>query len=351
MRNNSFKTTAITAALSAVMSISCGMYGMTAFAAPAEISTDTTTAPVSSDTEVTTSKRNTTTTATTAASESPEGVTSTTTVSESTLESGEIAEQTTAVSTVTTTQPVETELENPFNSGMLADDDFYKSVVDYLADGVNLDLSGTAILVDESTVNEDKQTDNENNENGEGDTADSSEKLMYTVVSRDGSTFYIIIDKGGDGENVYFLNKVDIIDLASLINTEDENLSTQEKAILNEANISAGEEDGEENPDEDNQSSSVNSGSSSSSSNTSTSASSTAKNDDTTLYIIVGVAAVAAIGIGWYFKVGPGSKKNKASFDETDDEEDEDEEEYYDEEESEEAEDEDAPEEEAYEEE
>lgn len=347
MRKNSIKTAAVTAALSAVMSISCGVYGITAFAAPAEISTDTTTAPVSSDTEVTTSKRNTTTTTTTAASESSESVTSTTTVSEN----GVTAEQTTAVSTVTTTQPVETELENPYNSGMLADDDFYKSVVDYLADGVNLDLSGTAILVDESTVNEDKQTDSENNENGDGDTADSTEKLMYTVVSRDGSTFYIIIDKGGEGENVYFLNKVDIIDLASLINTEDENLSTQEKAILNEANISAGEEDGEENPDEDNQSSSVNSGSSSSSSNTSTSTSSTAKNDDTMLYIIVGVAAVAAIGIGWYFKVGPGSKKNKASFDETDDEEDEDEEEYYDEEESEEAEDEDAPEEEAYEEE
>lgn len=347
MRNNSFKTTAITAALSAVMSISCGMYGMTAFAAPAEISTDTTTAPVSSDTEVTTSKRNTTTTATTAASESSEGVTSTTTVSEN----GVTAEQTTTASTTTTTTPVETELENPYNSGMLADDDFYKSVVDYLADGVNLDLSGTAILVDESTVNEDKQTDSENNENGDGDTADSTEKLMYTVVSRDGSTFYIIIDKGGEGENVYFLNKVDIIDLASLINTEDENLSAQEKAILNEANMSAGEEDGEENLDEDNQSSSVNSGSSSSSSNANTSTSSTAKKDDTTLYIIVGVAAVAAIGIGWYFKVGPGSKKNKASFDETDDEEDEDEEEYYDEEESEEAEDEDAPEEEAYEEE
>lgn len=343
MRNNSFKTTAVTAALSAVMSISCGMYGMTAFAAPAEISTDTTTAPVSSDTEITTSRRSTTTT-TTAASESSESVTSTTTVSEN----GEAAEQTTTESTTTTTTPVEMELENPFNSGMLADDDFYKSVVDYLADGVNLDLSGTAILVDESTVNEDKQTDSENSE---GDTADSSEKLMYTVVSRDGSTFYIIIDKGGDGENVYFLNKVDIIDLASLINTEDENLSAQEKAILNEANISAGEEDGEENLDEDNQSSSVNSGSSSSSSNTNTSTSSTAKNNDTTLYIIVGVAAVAAIGIGWYFKVGPGSKKNKASFDETDDEEDEDEEEYYDEEESEEAEDEDAPEEEAYEEE
>lgn len=350
MRKNSIKTAAVTAALSAVMSISCGVYGITAFAAPAEISTDTTTAPVSSDTEVTTSKRSTTTTTTTAASESSEGVTSTTTVSESSLESGEIAEQTTAVSTVTTTQPVETELENPYNSGMLADDDFYKSVVDYLADGVNLDLSGTAILVDESTVNEDKQTDSENNENGDGDTADSTEKLMYTVVSRDGSTFYIIIDKGGEGENVYFLNKVDIIDLASLINTEDENLSTQEKAILNEANMSAATENDEENPDEENEGGSASSSSSSSSGNTGTSTSSTAKSDNTTLYLIVGVAAVAAIGIGWYFKVGPG-KKNKASFDETDDEEDDEEEEYYDEEESEEAEDEDAPEEEAYDEE
>ena len=45
-------------------------------------------------------------------------------------------------------------------------------------------------------------------------------KQFITVQSRDGSYFYIIIDRTGDSENVYFLNQVDLADLKSLANNE-----------------------------------------------------------------------------------------------------------------------------------
>lgn len=63
---------------------------------------------------------------------------------------------------------------------MLSDDDFYNSILDYLNEGAELDLSGTAILVDESTVNPDENTDY-SDETTSTDLSESKEKLMYTV--------------------------------------------------------------------------------------------------------------------------------------------------------------------------
>ena len=50
------------------------------------------------------------------------------------------------------------------------------------------------------------------------------EKQFITVQSKNGNTFYIVIDRNGDTKNVYFLNLVDEADLMALM--EDENGET-----------------------------------------------------------------------------------------------------------------------------
>lgn len=44
---------------------------------------------------------------------------------------------------------------------------------------------------------------------------------FMTVTTRDGNYYYIIIDRSGDSENVYFLNAVDAADLMNLMSDEE----------------------------------------------------------------------------------------------------------------------------------
>ena len=51
--------------------------------------------------------------------------------------------------------------------------------------------------------------------------SDQSQMEFLTVTSKDGHTFYIIIDHDGSSDNVYFLNQIDESDLLPLLNSEE----------------------------------------------------------------------------------------------------------------------------------
>ncbi len=90
-----------------------------------------------------------------------------------------------------------------------------------LLGGTSLTPSGNMTLVDdilqdESYVVQDKKV--------------VKDKQFITVQTKNGNYFYIIIDRSGETENVYFLNLVDEADLLALLD-EDSVPETQEECI------------------------------------------------------------------------------------------------------------------------
>lgn len=73
------------------------------------------------------------------------------------------------------------------------------------------------------------------------DTKATKDLQFLTVTTRDGSYYYIIIDRSGNSENVYFLNAVDTVDLMNLMNDEEkvqlEEEKTEEAVIIPEENL------------------------------------------------------------------------------------------------------------------
>ncbi len=166
-------------------------------------------------------------------------------------------------------------------------------------------------------------------ESGEKEKSETG-KEFYTIQTASEKVFYLIIDRDGEEERVYFLTEVTENDLLNVTADNSETLPKNSAALESAIPVTEGvlpnnngeqeteelteepTEDGEENTEEPEPEPEK-----------------TEENPMAT-YVILGIVAAAAIGGGYYFKVV--RKKKEEFLDEDDDEEDE-EEEYNDEEE------------------
>ena len=171
-------------------------------------------------------------------------------------------------------------------------------------------------------------------ESGEKEKSETG-KEFYTIQTASEKVFYLIIDRDGEEEVVYFLTEVTENDLLNVTADNSDTLPQNSAALESAIPVTEGAlpnnngeqeteeepaeeaaEDGEENTEEPEPEPEK-----------------TGENPAAT-YIILGIVAVAAIGGGYYFKV---AKKKKEEF--LDEDDDEEEEEYEDDEENEEKED------------
>ena len=155
-------------------------------------------------------------------------------------------------------------------------------------------------------------------------------KEFYTIQTASEKVFYLIIDRDGEEEMVYFLTEVTENDLLNVTANNSETLPKNSAALESAIPVTEGalpNNNGEQGTEEEPAEEPTESGEEESTEEPEPEPEKTEENPMAT-YIILGIAA--AIGGGYYFKVV--RKKKEEFLDEDDDEEDE-EEEYDDEEE------------------
>lgn len=100
------------------------------------------------------------------------------------------------------------------NSETIGSENFYNEILDYVgedkADNLNDNLKNNALTINSTTI-------------------DYSDKSMFTVTTRSGDVFYLIINNS-DG-SCLFLNAVDTADLTSMLNKNDNSESVNNDAI------------------------------------------------------------------------------------------------------------------------
>ena len=157
-------------------------------------------------------------------------------------------------------------------------------------------------------------------------------KEFYTIQTASEKVFYLIIDRDGEEEMVYFLTEVTENDLLNVTANNSETLPKNSAALESAIPVTEGalpNNNGEQGTEEEPAEEPTESGEEESTEEPEPEPEKTEENPMAT-YIILGIVAAAAIGGGYYFKVV--RKKKEEFLDEDDDEEDE-EEEYNDEEE------------------
>ena len=175
-------------------------------------------------------------------------------------------------------------------------------------------------------------TSEEKEESGEKEKSETG-KEFYTIQTASEKVFYLIIDRDGEEEVVYFLTEVTENDLLNVTADNSETLPKNSAALESAIPVPEGAlpnnngeqeteeefteepaEDGEENTEEPEPEPEK------------------AEENPMATYIILGVVAIIAIGGGYYFKV---VRKKKEEFLDEDDDEDDEEEEYEDDEDNE----------------
>ena len=157
-------------------------------------------------------------------------------------------------------------------------------------------------------------------------------KEFYTIQTASEKVFYLIIDRDGEEEMVYFLTEVTENDLLNVTANNSETLPKNSAALESAIPVTEGalpNNNGEQGTEEEPAEEPTESGEEESTEEPEPEPEKTEETPMAT-YIILGIGAAAAIGGGYYFKVV--RKKKEEFLDEDDDEEDE-EEEYDDEEE------------------
>ncbi len=161
-------------------------------------------------------------------------------------------------------------------------------------------------------------------ESGEKEKSETG-KEFYTIQTASEKVFYLIIDRDGEEEMVYFLTEVTENDLLNVTADNSETLPKNSAALESAIPVTEGalpnnngETEKEEEPAED--------GEEENTEEPEPEPEKTGENPMAT-YAILGIVAVAAIGGGYYFKV---VRKKKEEFLDEDDDEDDEEEEYED---------------------
>lgn len=137
---------------------------------------------------------------------------------------------------------------------------------------------------------------------------DDGQFQFIAVTTRDGDVFYVIVDRSKVEDNVYFLNEIDTYDLKALLNKKEDGTAAQ-VGTVNTANDTSDDtvEESEEESDESEETSD--------------------SGFEGSLYILIGIAVLAAIGfVIFKIKKDGGLGKKKSSVELVDDDFDDDDE-------------------------
>ena len=146
---------------------------------------------------------------------------------------------------------------------------------------------------------------------------------FYTIESESGKQFYLIIDRTGDEEIVYFLTEITENDLLNVTSDNSETLPRNSAAAGSQIPVTEVGIPGSDLRDRDNVNEKDDDGhdEDGSAAEKISEAVENAKKNPMTLYIIMGVFGAAVIGAGYYFKVV--KPKKDGNFVEDEDDEDE----------------------------